>query len=127
MIRTAPPSALPAQEPTLLVCNDVGRANLLARAERSLPDGEVIVQVKDLVGRRRAFRTLPTSSRARLVATEPPLVLRGGLTALVSYYRVPADELGATETHYESGKVSHAYPILLRVACRGASRVALPA
>lgn len=113
---------------TLLITNDKGRVNLLARAERSLPAGWVLVQVKDLVGRRRAFRTSPTSEQAELVASEPPFVLRGGLTSLVSYYRVPADELGAIEEHFEDGALSHSYEITLRVACRGrSSRVALPA
>ena len=111
---------------TLLITNDRGRVHLLARAERSLPAGEVIVQVKDLVGRRRAFRTIPTSKDAELVAQEPPLVLRGGLTSLVSYYRVPANELTATEEHYENGVLSHTYHIELRVACRG-ERLPLPA
>lgn len=113
---------------TLLIVNDKGRVNLLARAERSLPAGDVIVQVKDLVGRRRAFRTRPVSPRAELVASEPPLLLRGGLTSLVSYYRVPADELDAIEDHFENDDLSHSYSIKLRVACRGrAHRVTLPA
>lgn len=102
---------------TLLVCNDQGRLNLLARAERSMPKDEVIVHVRDLVGRRRSFRTTPVSPRAELVATEPPAVLRGGLTALVSYYRLPANELGAVEHHYEDGVLSHRYDVKLRVAC----------
>lgn len=104
---------------TLLICSDQGRANLLARAERSLPVGEVIVQVKDLIGRRRAFRTLPVSPRAELVASEPALVLRGGLTLLISYYRVPADELAAVESHAECDVHTHDYQVQLRVACHG--------
>lgn len=111
---------------TLLITNDRGRVHLLARAERSLPQGEVIVQVKDLIGQRRAFRTVPTSPRAELVAQEAPLVLRGGLTSIVSYYRVPADELAGTEEHYEQGVLSHKYDVKLRIACRG-ERVQLPA
>lgn len=127
--RSAPvPETCPEPAATLVVCNDKGRVNLLARAEKHLPEGEVIVQVKDLVGRRRAFRTVPTSPRAELVAQEPPLLLRGGLTSLVSYYRVPADELGAVERHFESGEFSHEYNVKLRIACRGRNtRVALPA
>lgn len=119
----------PVPPPTLLITNDRGRAHLLARAERSLPPDEVIVQVKDIVGRRRSFRTLPSSPRAQLVASEPALVLRGGITALVSYYRVPADELDGIEEHGENGKVTHTYPIRLRIACRGAreARPQLPA
>lgn len=103
---------------TLVVCTNVGRLHFLARAARSLPEGEVIVQVKDLVGRRRAYRTRPLSPNARLVATEPPLVLRGGLTSLISYYQVPANELEATETHYDHDEVCSTYQVRLRVACR---------
>lgn len=113
---------------TLLITNDIGRANLLARAERSLPADEVIVQVKSLIGRRRSFRTIPKSARAELVAQEPALILRGGLTSLVSYYRVPADELDAVEEHAENGVPTHAYDVKLRVACHGsARRAAVPA
>lgn len=112
---------------TLLITNDTGRVNLLARAERCLPAGEVIVQVKDLIGRRRSFRTLPKSPRAELVAQEPALVLRGGLTSLVSYYRVPADELDAVEEHSEDGVRTHSYDIKLRIACRGSKKAAIPA
>lgn len=112
----------------LIVCSDLGRVNMLVRAERSLPADEVIVQVKDLVGRRRSFLTTPGSARAMLIATEPPLVLRAGLTALVSYYRVPADELDAAENHFENGVFSHEYAVKLRVACRGSAlRRVLPA
>ena len=119
------PRTAPLPTPTLLITSDVGRVNLLARAERSLPAGDVIVQVKDLVGRRRAFRTVPKSPRAELIASEPALVLRGGLTSLVSYYRVPASELDAVEEHSENGVVTHTYDVKLRVACRG-SRPSAP-
>lgn len=113
---------------TLLITSDKGRVNLLARAEHALPEGWALVQVKDLVGRRRAFRTTPTSPLAELVAREPPLVLRGGLTSLVSYYRVPEGELGAVEDHFENDVLSHSYQVTLRVACRARrARVALPA
>lgn len=101
--------------PMLLVCSNVGRLHFLARASRSLPAGEVLVQVRDLVGRRRAMRTHPDSRGAVLVATEPPLILRGGLTALVSYYRVPMRELEATETHSEHGVETHRRHARLRI------------
>ena len=119
--RLRDPPAPPGQvvEPTLVVENDRGRVALFARAERSLPPGEVLVQVKDLGGERRAFRTVPLDPRARLVAEEPALVLRGGLTSLVRYYRVPSDGLAAREEHYEHGALSHSYDVTLRVVGRG--------
>lgn len=115
-------SAPPRVTATLLVETEQGRVALLARAERSLRPGEVLVQTKDLVGRRRAFETRPASPHAELVATEPARVLRGGLTQLVSYWRVPADELDATERHFEDGAFSHAYDVELRVAAKPAAR-----
>lgn len=107
---------------TLLVCSNVGRLHFLARASRSLPPGEVLVQVRDLLGLRRTFQTVPTSARAVLVAREPPLVLRGSLTALVTYYRVPAGELGAVETHTEEGQPARHQRARLRVVCEAGRR-----
>lgn len=113
---------------TVLVCNNAGRLHFLARASRSLPAGEVLVQIRDLVGHKRTFRTRPLSTRAVLVASEAPLVLRGSLTALISYYRVPAAELGAVEIHTERGRPARSESARLRVVCRGrAEPVALHA
>lgn len=110
----------PAEGKTMLVIeNAAGKAAFLAWAEKNLPEGEAIVEVRGLVGRRRAFRTVPKDARAELVATEPALVMRGGLTALVSYYRVPVDGLDAEERHYEDGELSHTYDIVLKVARLG--------
>lgn len=116
----------PAVEPIVVLTSDKGRAGFLAWAERALPTGEALVVVKDLVGERRGMQTTPKDGRARLVATEAPTLLRGGLTALTSYYVVPCDALGATETHTEEGKVSHTYDAVLRVARFGHRAPASP-
>lgn len=112
-----PPARLSA---TLLIESEEGRLALLTRAEKSLRPGEVLVQVKDLVGRRRAFETRPSHPQAELVAREPARILRGGLTQLVSYWRVPEDGLDAVESHFENGEFSHSYDVKLRVAARAA-------
>lgn len=129
--RSAPPARAtppaPVRELTLLIESDAGRVGLFARAEKCLPDGEVLVQVRDLVGERRSFRTVPLHADARLVAREPPVVLRGGLTSLVSYYRVPLERLQAREEHFEGGRFSHAYDVTLRIVGRGGVQAALPA
>ncbi|GEM_PF-3356319 len=109
----------PALEPRLLVTSDKGRDGLYAWAGRALSSSEALVVVKDIVGVHREMRTTPKDPRARLVATEPPAVLRGGLTCLTSYYVVPADALDGVETHLEGGKVSHAYEVVLRIARLG--------
>lgn len=113
---TAP---LAAGKPLLILETDKGRDALLAWAEKNLPQGEALVECRGLVGRRRAFRTLPSSPRAELVARHLPTVLRGGLTSLVSYYRVPASELDGEERHYQDGEHSHTYDVVLKVARLG--------
>jgi Tfp pilus assembly protein PilX len=109
---------------TVLVENEKGRHALFARAESALRQGECLVRIVDVVGLRRGVRTTPTSPRATLVASEVPVVLRGGLTSLVSYWVVPADELGARETHTLHGKETHAYDVTLSVARMGTRPVA---
>lgn len=112
----------------LLVENDKGRVALLAYAEKHLPTGEALVAVKDLHARRRGFETRPASPAARLVAREPVTLLRGGLSSVVSYWRVPADQLDGVETHFERGEETHRYEVKLRAACLGQRRpVAVPA
>jgi hypothetical protein len=110
----------PAEGKALLVIeNQSGREAFLAWAEKHLPEGHAVVEVRGLVGRRRAFRTVPADSRAELIAMEVPLDMRGSLTALVHYYRVPVDGLDAEERHYEDGAFSHKYEVPLKVARLG--------
>jgi hypothetical protein len=101
---------------TVRIETAAGRDAFLARAESSLARGECLVRIVDVVGLRRSVRTTPRDPRAELVAREVPVVLRGGLTSVVSYHRVPIDALGATETHYAGDQVSHTYDVLLQVA-----------
>ena len=104
----------------VIIENENGRDAFLDFAQRHLPKDEAIVKLRDLVGLRRSFRTRLVDTSAVLVATEPPLVLRGSLTALVSYYRVKADKIEARETHYDGESVSHAYDVLAPIARLGA-------
>lgn len=100
----------------LILETTAGREAFLRSAEAGLREGECLVKIVDIIGVRRAVRTTPTDPRAQLVARERPLVLRGALTSLVSYYRVPADALEAKETHHFQGELSHTYDVLLNVA-----------
>ena len=110
----------PSEGKALLVIeSQAGRDSFLAWAEKHLPEGEALVEVRGLVGRRRAFRTVPKDKRAELVAMEAPMVMRGSLTALVHYYRVPVDGLDGEERHYEDGEFSHKYEVPLKVARLG--------
>lgn len=110
----------PAEGKALLTIeNAAGRDAFLSWAEKHLSEGEAIAEVRGLVGRRRAFRTVPTDKRAELVAVEAPMVMRGSLTALVHYYRVPVDGLDGEERHFEDGAFSHKYDVPLKVARLG--------
>lgn len=115
----APPVPPAVHELTLLVTGAVGRRGLVRRAESTLRVGEALVMTRDLVGRKRSFRTVPLDRTARLVAREPALVLQGGLTALVAYYLVPAHALGAREEHFEDGVASHSYDVQMQPLARG--------
>lgn len=117
-------SQVSTTEPLLVIQNEAGRHALLARAEAHLPEGECLVKVVDVIGLRRSVRTTPTDPRATLVAKEAPIILRGGLTSVISYYRVPTDGLDATETHYVGETVSHSYEVLLNVARIGMKKAA---
>ena len=108
--------------PVIVIENEKGRDALLARAEASLPEGECLIKIVDVVGLRRSVRTAPKDARAVLVAREVPVVLRGGLTSIVSYWRAPVDGLDATETHYVGEAVSHTYEVMLNVARVGMRR-----
>jgi hypothetical protein len=103
----------------LILENDAGREALLRAAEAGLREGECLVKIVDIIGIRRSVRTVPLDPRAELVARELPLVLRGGLTSLVSYYRVPTDALDAKESHSLNGDLSHTYNVLLNIARMG--------
>lgn len=112
---------------TLVIENESGRLALLARAEAHLQRGECLIKIVDVIGLRRSVRTTPLSPDAQLVARELPVVLRGGLTSLVSYYRVPTDALEAKETHYVGDAISHSYDVLLQVARLGMRATPTPA
>jgi hypothetical protein len=103
---------------TIVIENERARLGFYSMAERALPAGRVVVQVKGLHGRRRAFTTIPLAADAELVAIEAPLVMRGGLTQVVAYYSVLERDLDATEVHAEDGEETHRYAVKLRVACR---------
>lgn len=104
---------------TFVIEDERARRGFLAWARRAIPAGRALVQVRDLQGRRRAFRTEPTAPGAELVGVEAPMLLRGGLTQVTRYYCVPDDDLRADEIHYDRLDETHRYDVELRVACRG--------
>jgi hypothetical protein len=119
-------SATIAPSAILVIENEKGRQALLDRAEAGLSSEECLVRVVDVIGLRRAVRTTPTHPNAVLVARELPLIVRGGLTSLVSYYRVPVEGLDAREEHTVNGEHSHTYDVILHVARLGKKETVPP-
>lgn len=103
----------------LLIGGEDQRDQLFDWAERELAQGECLVEVRDLIGARRGFTTLPEHPDAELVARALPKLLRGRLLSHVSWYRVPQNALDAIETHTDAGVVTHTYDTMLRPVVRG--------
>lgn len=106
----------------LLLENDDGRAAFLDFVRRALPEGECLVEVKDLHASRRFFTTRPRAASAKLVARCIPRLLRGSLLSVVSYYRMPKDVLDAVETHHENGRFTHSYEVRLAPVVEGRAK-----
>lgn len=78
----------PAPKLVMMLQTHDARERFLAHASECLPAGERLVRVVELRSERSAVLTLPRDAGAQLVAREPPMLCPGGVTALVSYYRV---------------------------------------
>lgn len=86
----------------LLLENEKGRDAFLSMAADALPVGERIVKVSELRGEDTLVLMLPCDASAELVARETPMIVPGGFTALVSYYRVRDD--AAVEVRLRGGR-----------------------
>lgn len=106
----------------LLLEHDEARTAFLDFVRHQLPEGECLVEVKDLHARRRFFTTRPSAKGAKLVARCIPRLLRGSLLSVVSYYRMPAGYLDAVETHHENGRFTHSYEVRLNPVVRGRAK-----
>lgn len=128
--KIAPSDDSDATEPTVPVTvvleTEEARDALFAWAEAHLPEGECLVEAKELAGRRRAFVTKPVNDDAELVARTVPKLLRGRLLSTVSYYRTRTDELDGCELHYEEGRYSHRYDVRLKPVVRGRAARDIP-
>lgn len=110
-VTTRPPGGLegprgePRMKTMLIVENSQGRERLFRAAEESLGENEAIVKITDTISLESSTLTVPLSHNAEVVAREAPKLLPGGVTALISYVKVPADALKATEYRMEGTEI----------------------
>ncbi len=105
----------------LIVENAQGRELLFQAAEESLGENEAMVKITDTISLEHSTLTVPTSNGAEVLAREAPKVLPGGVTALVSYVKVPIDGLTATEYLMEGTEIVNSREIKLTIERRGRS------
>ncbi|HVL48471.1 MAG TPA: hypothetical protein VM889_07940 [Candidatus Thermoplasmatota archaeon] len=98
----------------LIVETTKGRDRLLAAAEQNLSEGEAIVKITDTISLESSTLTVPTDARAEVIAREPPKLLPGGVTALISYVKLPAGALTAVEYRMEKTNVTATRDVNLR-------------
>ena len=98
----------------LIVENSQGRERLFAAAEEGLGEDEAIVKITDTISLEHSTLTVPLSHNAEVVAREAPKLLPGGVTALISYVKLPADALKATEYRMEGTEIVAAREINLQ-------------
>ena len=89
----------------LIVENSQGRERLFRAAEESLGENEAIVKITDTISLESSTLTVPLSHNAEVIARVAPMLLPGGVTALISYVKVPADVLKATEYRMEGTEI----------------------
>lgn len=89
----------------LIVENSEGRERLFKAAEEALAENEAIVKITDTISLEHSTLTVPLSPDAEVMARESPKLLPGGVTALISYVKVPAECLQATEYRMEGTEV----------------------
>lgn len=89
----------------LIVENSQGRERLFRAAEDALGENEAIVKITDTISLESSTLTVPLAHNAEVIAREAPKLLPGGVTALISYVKVPADALKATEYRMEGTEI----------------------
>lgn len=103
----------------LIVETTKGREMLLSTAEKTLAEGEAIVKITDTISLESSTLTVPVDPNAEVLAREPPKLLPGGVTALISYCRVPANALKAIEYRMEKTQVVSTREITMRAERTG--------
>lgn len=89
----------------LIIETTKGRDKLLRAAEDTLVEGEAIVKITDTISVESSTLTVPIDPTAEVVAREPPKLLPGGVTALISYVKVKGAPFKGLEYRMESTAV----------------------
>ncbi|MHB8605306.1 MAG: hypothetical protein ACYDCK_08610 [Thermoplasmatota archaeon] len=111
----------------LIVETNQGRERLLSAAEKTLGAGEAIVKLTDTISLESSTLTVPLAPDAEVIAREPPKLLPGGVTALISYVKLPSDALRATEFRMQKTEVVSQREIALKPELVGTKPVAAAA
>lgn len=106
----------------LIVESSKGRENLLAALEKTLVADEAIVRITDTISVDSSTLTVPADSNAEVIAREPPKLLPGGVTALISYVKVHgAAPYKATEYRLEKTQIVASREVTLKAERSGQS------
>jgi len=111
----------------LIVETSKGRELLLNSAEKNLAEGEAIVKITDTISLESSTLTVPSDPNAEVIAREPPKLLPGGVTALISYVKVHASGLKATEYRMEKTQITNTREITLKAERVGKAKPAASA
>lgn len=98
----------------LIVENSQGRERLFQAAEEGLGENEAIVKITDTISLEHSTLTVPMSHGAEVIAREAPKLLPGGITALISYVKLPGDNLKATEYRMEGTQIVSSREVTLQ-------------
>ena len=97
----------------LLITSHTARERFYLAAERDLAPGSALVRVVDTVSLEATTLTVPNAPSAEVVALEPPRLVPGGVTLLVSYMVMPFSSLLATQFRFEGTRVMERKTVLL--------------
>lgn len=97
----------------LLITSHTARAHLYAAAERDLAPGDALVRIVDTVSLEASTLHVPHSPRAEVVAREPPRILPGGVTLLISYVVLPMSALLCDAVRLEGTRTAGMRTVLL--------------
>ena len=111
----------------IIVETTKGREMLLSTAEKSLNEGEAVVKITDTISLDSSTLTVPLDPNAEVIAREPPKLLPGGVTALISYVKVGTGGLKAMEYRMEKTAIVSSREITLKAERTGKSRPAASA
>lgn len=110
----------------LIVENSQGRERLFRAAEEGLGENEAIVKITDTISLEHSTLTVPMSHGAEVIAREAPKLLPGGITALISYVKLPSDNLKATEYRMEGTQIVSSREVALQAERFGRRKEAEP-